>query len=80
MSFRYNMQFTYTNTRIAERQRINTALANNTCKFTSYYSRNSRINVDYSLVLGIPSSIIYGKPITNTSYLLRTQRIGTLLR
>ena len=25
----------------------------NTCSFASYYSRNSKQNVDYSLVLGI---------------------------
>jgi hypothetical protein len=74
------MQFTYTNTLFDERRRIARAVTNNTCKFTSYYSRNSSLNVDYSLVLGIPSSIIYGKPIVNTSYALRTQRIRALLR
>ena len=52
----------------------------NTYSFASYYSRNSKQNVDYSLVLGIRSSIIYGKPITNTSYALRLARIRILLK
>jgi len=52
----------------------------NTCSFASYYSRNYKKNVDYSLVLGISSSILYGKPINNTSYALRLQRIRVLLK
>jgi hypothetical protein len=53
--------------------------SNNTCNFASYYSRNSKKNVDYSMVIGRPSSIVYGKPLTNTSYASRTLRIRTLL-
>lgn len=53
--------------------------SNNTCNFVSYYSRNSKKNVDYSMVLGKPSSIFYGKPINNTSYALRLQRLRILL-
>jgi len=74
------MNFTYNNNRIAERERINAVRSNNTCNFTSYYSRNSKINVDYSSVLGTQSSIIYGKPIINISYSLRTLRLRTLLK
>ena len=51
----------------------------NTCSFASYYSRNYKKNVDYSLVLGKPSSITYGKPLVNTSYSSRILRIRTLL-
>lgn len=53
--------------------------SNNTCNFASYYSRNSKKNVDYSMVLNKPTSIVYGKPLTNTSYALRLQRVRTLL-
>lgn len=51
-----------------------------TCSFASYYSRNSKQNVDYSAVLNIPTSIAYGKPIINSSYSLRMLRIRILLR
>lgn len=51
-----------------------------TCSFASYYSRNSKINQDYRLVLGRPSSIVYGKPILNTSYSSRMMRIRILLK
>jgi hypothetical protein len=51
-----------------------------TCNFASYYSRNYKKNVDYSIVLGIPSSIVYGKPLLNTSYALRLQRLRILLK
>ena len=60
------MNFTYNN-------------SNNNCNFASYSSRNSKQNVDYSMVLGKPSSITYGKPLVNTSYSSRTLRIRTLL-
>ena len=60
------MYFTYNN-------------SNTTCSFASYYSRNSKENIDYSMVLGKPSSITYGKPLINTSYSLRLLRITTLL-
>jgi len=51
----------------------------NSCNFSSYYSRNSKKNLDYSLVLNKPTSIVYGKPIANTSYSSRMLRIRTLL-
>jgi len=54
--------------------------SNNTCNFASYYSRNSKKNVDYSMVLNKPTSIVYGKPIVNNSYSLRMLRIRTLLK
>jgi hypothetical protein len=60
------MNFTYNN-------------SNKNCNFASYYSRNSKQNVDYSMVLGKPSSITYGKPVVNTSYSSRILRIRTLL-
>ena len=60
------MYFTYNN-------------SNKSCSFASYYSRNSKENVDYSMVLGKPSSITYGKPLINTSYSSRMLRITTLL-
>jgi hypothetical protein len=62
------MNFTYNNSN------------NNICNFASYYSRNSKKNVDYSMVLNKPTSIIYGKPIANTSYSLRMLRIKILLK
>jgi hypothetical protein len=65
------MNFTYNNSN------------NNICNFASYYSRNSKKNVEYSMVLRIPripTSIVYGKPITNTSYSLRMLRIRILLK
>ena len=60
------MNFTYNN-------------SNKNRNFASHYSRNSKQNVDYSMVLGKPSSITYGKPLVNTSYSSRTLRIRTLL-
>ena len=61
------MNFTYNN-------------SNNRCNFFSYYSRNHKQNVDYRLVLGKPTSIVYGKPIMNTCYSSRMLRIRILLR
>jgi hypothetical protein len=62
------MNFTYTNSN------------NTSCNFASYYSRNSKINVDYSLVLNKPTSIVYGKPIANTCYSSRMLRLRILLK
>jgi len=62
------MNFTYNNSN------------NNTCNFASYYSRNSKKNVDYSMVLNISTSIVYGKPITNTCYSSRMLRLRILLK
>jgi hypothetical protein len=66
------MNFTYNNS--------NNNSNNKSCNFASYYSRNSKKNVDYSMVLRIPTSIVYGKPIINTSYSLRMLRIRILLK
>jgi len=74
------MNYTYYNARLAERARIDASRSNNTCNFTSYYSRNYKKNIDYSIVLGKPSSIIYGKPITNTCYSSRALRLRILLK
>ena len=62
------MNFTYTNSN------------NTSCNFASYYSRNSKINVNYSLVLNKPTSIVYGKPIANTCYSSRMLRLRILLK
>jgi hypothetical protein len=62
------MNFTYNNSN------------NNTCNFASYYSRNSKKNVDYSMVLNISTSIVYGKPIANTCYSSRMLRLRILLK
>lgn len=43
--------------------------------FTSHNPSNVNKNIDYSSVLGKPSSIIYGKPLNNTSNDLRIQRL-----
>ena len=61
------MNFTYTNSN------------NTSCNFASYYSRNSKINVNYSLVLNKPTSIVYGKPIIDTCYSSRMLRLRILL-
>ena len=53
--------------------------SNKSCSYASYYSRNSKKNVDYSMVLGKITSITYGKPLINTSYSSRMLRIRTLL-
>ena len=66
------MNFTYNNS--------NNNSNNKSCNFASYYSRNSKKNVDYSMVLNISTSIVYGKPIINTSYSLRMLRIRILLK
>jgi hypothetical protein len=62
------MNFTYNNSN------------NNTCNFSSYYSRNSKKNVDYSMVLNISTSIVYGKPIANTCYSSRMLRLRILFK
>jgi hypothetical protein len=59
------MNFTYNNSN---------SNSNSSCNFASYYSRNSKKNVDYSSVLNKPSSITYGKPIPNTCYSSRILR------
>ena len=43
--------------------------------FSSHNPTNVNKNIDYSSVLGKPSSIIYGKPLNNTSSDLRVQRL-----
>jgi hypothetical protein len=43
--------------------------------FSSHNPNNVNKNIDYSSVLGKPSSIIYGKPLNNTSSDLRIQRL-----
>ena len=43
--------------------------------FSSHNPSNVNKNIDYSSVLGKPSSIIYGKPLNNTSNDLRIQRL-----
>lgn len=53
--------------------------SNKSCSYASYYSRNSKKNVDYSMVLGKITSITSGKPLINTSYSSRMLRIRTLL-
>jgi hypothetical protein len=62
------MNFTYNNSN------------NKSCNFASYYSRNSKKNVDYSMVLNISTSIVYGKPIANTCYSSRMLRLRILLK
>ncbi len=62
------MNFTYANSN------------NKSCNFASYYSRNSKINVNYSLVLKKPTSIVYGKPIIDTCYSSRMLRLRILLK
>ena len=43
--------------------------------FSSHNPNNVNKNIDYSSVLKKPSSIIYGKPLNNTSSDLRIQRL-----
>ena len=43
--------------------------------FSSHNPSNVNKNIDYSSVLGKPSSIVYGKPLNNTSNDLRIQRL-----
>ena len=43
--------------------------------FSSHNPSNVNKNIDYSSVLGKPSSIVYGKPLNNTSNELRIQRL-----
>lgn len=43
--------------------------------FSSHNPSNVNKNIDYSYVLGKPSSIVYGKPLNNTSNELRIQRL-----
>ena len=43
--------------------------------FSSHNPNNVNKNIDYSSVLGQPSSIIYGKPLNDTSSDLRIQRL-----
>ena len=43
--------------------------------FSSHNPSNVNKNIDYSSVLGKPSSIVYGKPLNNTSTELRIQRL-----
>jgi len=43
--------------------------------FSSHNPNNVNKNIDYSSVLKKPSSIIYGKPLNNTSNDLRIQRL-----
>ena len=43
--------------------------------FSSHNPGNVNKNIDYSSVLGKPSSIVYGKPLNNTSNELRIQRL-----
>ena len=43
--------------------------------FSSHNPSNVNKNIDYSSVLGNPSSIVYGKPLNNTSNELRIQRL-----
>jgi len=43
--------------------------------FSSHNPNNVNKNIDYSSVLEKPSSIIYGKPLNNTSSDLRIQRL-----
>jgi len=43
--------------------------------FSSHNPSNVNKNIDYSSVLGQPSSIIYGKPLNDTSSDLRIQRL-----
>ena len=59
------MNFTYNNSN---------SNPNSSCNFASYYSRNSKKNIDYSSVLNKPSSITYCKPIPNTFYSSRILR------
>jgi hypothetical protein len=66
------MNFTYNNS--------NNNINNNICNFASYYSRNSKKNVDYTMVLNISTSIVYGKPIANTCYSSRMLRLRILLK
>ena len=42
---------------------------------SSHNPSNVNKNIDYSSVLGKPSSIVYGKPLNNTSNELRIQRL-----
>ena len=48
--------------------------------FSSHNPSNVNKNIDYSSVLGKPSSIVYGKPLNNTSNELRIQtlRLSTI--
>ena len=43
--------------------------------FSSHNPSNVNKNIDYSSVLGKPSSIVYGKPLNDTSNDLRIQRL-----
>ena len=43
--------------------------------FSSHNPSNVNKNIDYSSVLGKPSSIVYGKPLNDTSNALRIQRL-----
>ena len=43
--------------------------------FSSHNPSNVNKNIDYSSVIGKPSSIVYGKPLNDTSNDLRIQRL-----